>query len=96
MRRKRMALELGAVVDVCELVCDLAYINHYWCSRNTLPSAQHQQWRELFGFEFTASNRVGCFIELGGMGMGAKADKIQSKPVFSNGFTTSTGLRFLL
>ena len=48
----------------------------------------------LFGFEFSTSNKSGYFIELGGMGTGAKADKIQSKPIFSNGFTASTGLRF--
>lgn len=50
----------------------------------------------LFGFEFSYSNRLGYFIELGGMGTGAKADKIQSQPIFSNGFTASTGFRFRL
>lgn len=50
----------------------------------------------LFGFEFSTSNKSGYFIELGGMGSGATADKIPSKPIFSNGFTTSTGFRFRL
>jgi hypothetical protein len=50
----------------------------------------------LFGFEFFAIDKLGYFIELGGMGTGAKADKIQSKPIFSNGFTAATGLRFRL
>lgn len=50
----------------------------------------------LFGFEFFVGNRWSYFIELGGMATGAKADKIQSQPVYSNGFTESTGFRFRL
>lgn len=48
----------------------------------------------LFGFEFMATERLGYLIELGGMGTGARADKVPSEPIFSNGFTASTGLRF--
>jgi len=50
----------------------------------------------LFGFEFLANQRLSYFVELGGMGTEAKADKIPSKPIYSNGFTASTGLRFRL
>lgn len=50
----------------------------------------------LLGFELLATNRLGYFIELGGMGTDATADKLVSKPIFSNGFTISTGIRFRL
>lgn len=50
----------------------------------------------LLGFELLANNRLSYFIELGGMGTDAKADKLISKPIFSNGFTISTGVRFRL
>lgn len=50
----------------------------------------------LFGFEFSANHRLSYYVELGGMGTGAKADKIPLKPIYSNGFTASTGLRFRL
>lgn len=50
----------------------------------------------FFGFEFSANQRLSYFVELGGMGTGAKADKIPSNPIYSNGFTTSAGLRFRL
>lgn len=50
----------------------------------------------LFGFEFLANQILSYYVELGGMGTGAKADKISSKPIYSNGFTASTGFRFRL
>ncbi len=50
----------------------------------------------LFGFEFLANRRLSYFLELGGMGTGARADKVPTKPIHSNGFTTSVGLRFRL
>lgn len=50
----------------------------------------------LFGFEFHASERFSYFIEAGGMGTGATADRLPSKPVYSNGFTANVGFRFML
>jgi len=47
----------------------------------------------LFGFEFKIAPRFAYFIELGAVGTGATADKIESKPVYSNGFLTSVGLK---
>lgn len=50
----------------------------------------------IFGFEFFMTNHNNYFIELGGVGTGAIADKIEYKPVYSNGFSISTGFRFFL
>jgi hypothetical protein len=50
----------------------------------------------LLGLEFSANKKIGYFIELGGMGTGALADKIPTKPIYSNGFTSSFGIRFIL
>jgi len=54
----------------------------------------------VFGFEFFMSQSpqsfISYFIELGGMGTGAKADKAPGKPVYSNGFSVSVGFRFYL
>lgn len=47
----------------------------------------------FFGFEFKPSSSFGYFIELGGMGTGAKADKVVAKPIYSNGFLTNVGFR---
>lgn len=47
----------------------------------------------LLGFEFKASSSFGFFMELGAMGTGATADKVPAKPIYSNGFTSSTGFR---
>jgi hypothetical protein len=51
----------------------------------------------VFGFEFFMSTSpnvpVSYFIELGGMGVGAVADKVPGKPIYSNGFTISVGFR---
>lgn len=49
-----------------------------------------------FGFEFFFYHAGNYFIELGGVGTGAKADKIATKPIYSNGFSISTGFRFYL
>lgn len=48
----------------------------------------------LFGFEFYPGKRSCYFIEAGGIGTGATADKIPTNPIYSNGFIISTGLRF--
>jgi hypothetical protein len=50
----------------------------------------------LFGFEFFFTKFGNYFIEIGAVGTGAKADKVASKPIYSNGLTVSTGMRFIL
>lgn len=47
----------------------------------------------LFGFEFFFSNFGNYFIEIGGVGTGAKADNLETKPIYSNGLTLSVGFR---
>lgn len=47
----------------------------------------------LFGFEFLTKRHISYFIELGGIGSGATADKVTASPIYSNGFLASTGLR---
>ncbi len=47
----------------------------------------------LFGFEFRIVPGFAYFIELGGVGTGATADKIASKPIYSTGFLTNIGLK---
>jgi len=49
----------------------------------------------LFGFEFYTSPRFSYFVELGGMGAGARADQLLSKPIYSNGFVTTVGFRII-
>ncbi len=48
----------------------------------------------LFGFEFFMSNGSNYFIEIGGVGTGATADKVLYKPIYSNGLIINTGFRF--
>ena len=50
----------------------------------------------LFGFEFKPYDKFGFYLEVGGAGTGATADKIVSKPIYSNGFLTSAGCRIIL
>jgi len=50
----------------------------------------------LFGFEFFMNNNANYFIELGSVGTGAQADKIATKPIYSNGFLISVGFRMSL
>ena len=50
----------------------------------------------LFGFEFFFSDLGNYFIEIGGVGTGAKADKIEASPIYSNGLTIGVGLRYFL
>ncbi len=47
----------------------------------------------LFGFEFRIAPGFAYFIELGGVGTGATADKLASKPIYSNGFLTNVGMK---
>lgn len=48
----------------------------------------------LFGFEFFMNNASNYFIEIGGIGTGATADKIPGNPIYSNGLTISVGFRY--
>ena len=48
----------------------------------------------LFGFEFFLHQHGNYFIELGGIGIGANADKVPGSPIYSNGFLTSVGYRY--
>jgi len=50
----------------------------------------------IFGFEFFMNNTSNYFIEIGGVGTGAIADKIVYKPIYSNGLLISTGFRMHL
>jgi hypothetical protein len=50
----------------------------------------------LFGFEFRTSSKIGFYFELGGVGTGARADKIVKSPIYSNGFLTNVGFRITL
>jgi len=56
-----------------------------------------------FGFEFyfipQSANRdgpVSYFVELGGVGTGARADKLAGKPTFGSGFVITTGFHWYL
>ncbi len=50
----------------------------------------------LFGFEFFFNNSGNYFVEIGGVGTGAKADKLPAQPIYSNGLVIGTGFRFHL
>lgn len=50
----------------------------------------------LFGFEFFFQEAHNYFIELGGVGTGAKADKVITQPIYSNGFIINVGYRYVL
>ncbi len=49
----------------------------------------------LFGFEFFMNSQSNYFIEIGGIGTGAIADKISGKPIYSNGLLISAGYRYV-
>jgi hypothetical protein len=50
----------------------------------------------LFGFEFFLGYNFNYYIEIGGAGTGAVADKIATQPIYSNGLLIQTGFRFQL
>lgn len=50
----------------------------------------------LFGFEFFFEKNGSYFLEVGGVGTGAQADKLPTEPIYSNGLTISAGFRFTL
>ncbi len=47
----------------------------------------------LFGFEFYFHEKFNYFLEAGGVGTGARADKVAGKPIYSNGFVIQVGFR---
>ncbi len=47
----------------------------------------------VFGFEFFFDDHLNYFLEAGGVGTGAKADKIEGSPIYSNGFLVNVGVR---
>ena len=47
----------------------------------------------LFGVQFLGNKGFSYYIELGGMGTGAVAEKSLFKTIYTNGFTTSVGIR---
>lgn len=51
-----------------------------------------------FGFEFFFNRRRegAYFIELGGIGTAARADALNTAPVFANGFIANVGVRYYL
>ncbi len=48
----------------------------------------------LFGFAFFMDPHANYFIEIGGVGSGAIADKVPGKPIYSNGLLINVGFRF--
>jgi hypothetical protein len=50
----------------------------------------------LFGFEFFFYPKGNYFIEIGGVGTGATADKVLTNPIYSNGLLINAGFRFQL
>lgn len=48
----------------------------------------------LFGFEFMTASGLSYFIEMGGIGTGASADKVPGRPIYSNGLMTNVGFRY--
>ncbi len=50
----------------------------------------------LFGFEFFSTGGFNYFLEVGGVGTGAVADKVPADPIYSNGLTVRAGFRFTL
>lgn len=47
----------------------------------------------LFGFEFKPTSYFAYFIEIGGVGTGARADELPTQPIYSNGLLINVGLR---
>ena len=47
-----------------------------------------------WGFEFIINPRMSYYLELGGVGTGARADKAAGKSLYSNGFLTTAGMHF--
>jgi hypothetical protein len=80
------SIRLYGEAGVAVLVCPAAIT-----SKNTSYAGYG-----LFGFEFFISKGFSYYIELGAIGTTTTADNIASVPIFSNGFTTTAGLRVYL
>lgn len=63
-------------------------------SSNFSAESYHFGGYGLFGFEFFMNPYSNYFIELGGLGTGATADKLAGKPIYSNGFLINVGYRY--
>jgi hypothetical protein len=50
----------------------------------------------VFGLEFRMSRASASFVEFGGMGSGARAERLVGRPSYSRGFVVAAGLRFRL
>jgi formate-dependent phosphoribosylglycinamide formyltransferase (GAR transformylase) len=50
----------------------------------------------LFGFEFFMHSKMNYFLEIGGVGSGAVADKVIAKPIYSNVLLINLGFRATL
>ena len=50
----------------------------------------------IFGFEFYFYDGFCYFLEAGGIGIDAVADKLTAEPIYSNGFLMSVGLKVKL
>lgn len=50
----------------------------------------------LFGFELIMNHKMSYIIEIGGMGTGARADKVINNPIYSNGLMIGAGFRMHL
>lgn len=48
----------------------------------------------LFGFEFFMDGHSNYYIEIGGIGTGAVAEKAIGKPIYSNGLLINVGYRY--
>lgn len=48
----------------------------------------------VLGVEFHASRFLGQFLEVGGVGTGANADRAEGNPIYSNGLIVSAGMRW--
>jgi len=48
----------------------------------------------LFGFEFFFDSKNNYFIEIGGIGTGAVAEKVSGQPIYSNGILINVGYRY--
>lgn len=66
----------------------IIFPNNEFSSENTIAGGYG-----LFGFEFKPSEKFGFYLELGGVGTGAIADKLATKPIYSNGFISTVGFR---
>lgn len=85
----------GTVGDFIRLYGEGGIIGLFPSEEFTLESFEFGGYG-LFGFEFYMNRTSNYFIEIGGLGTGARADNVLNSPIYSNGLLLSTGFRFLL